>query len=131
MGLESNFQSEALAYLNSLPGCRAENVSGNASQSGRPDITGCYRGRMFKLELKTPDHRNDVSKKQRLHLRRWYSAGTVVGVVYSMKALRALFRLDWDRCPEYHVVVPEKNKCISWAEIPNWGEICRSTKPSK
>ena len=52
MGLESSFQNSVLNYLNSIPRCKAENVSGNASQSGRPDINGCFHGRMFKLKAK-------------------------------------------------------------------------------
>lgn len=122
MGIESTFQDQALTYLNSLPGCRAENVSGNASQSGRPDINGCFRGRMFKLELKTPDHKNKASKKQRLELRRWKNAGCAVGVIYSMETLKLLFSLDWEKPNRWaHVIeVVENNGCISWYEIPSW-----------
>lgn len=124
MGREGSFQSSALSYLNGLPGCKAENVSGNASQSGRPDITGCYQGRMFKLELKSPDHRNKPSKKQRIELRRWGRSGCVVGVIYSMKSLRRVFELmDWnqDYNQEYYND-EEPNGCCSWALIPTLKE---------
>lgn len=117
MGFESSFQSSVLDYLNKLPGCKAENVSGNASQSGRPDINGCFRGRMFKLELKTPDHKYQPSKKQKLELRRWKNAGCVVGVIYNMDMVRELFSLDWSypaRVEEH----PYKG-CVSWFEIPS------------
>lgn len=90
MGRESAFQAQVLRYLNSLPDCKAENVSGNAMQSGRPDINGCYRGHAFKLELKVPDHKNTTSKKQDLELRKWAAVGCSVGVIYSMRALK-----DW------------------------------------
>lgn len=115
--MESTFQSAVLKYLNSLPGCRAENVSGNAMQSGRPDITGCYKGRMFKLELKTVDHRYQASKKQLIELRKWKSVGCVVGVVYTMDVIRELFELNWSvpTRVEYHPV----NHCVSWYEIPS------------
>lgn len=121
MGLEKNFQAEALKYLNSLPHCRAENVSGNAKQSGRPDINGCFRGRMFKLELKTPDHKYQPSKKQKLELRRWKNAGCVVGVIYNMDMVRELFSLDWS----YPARVEERpyKGCVSWFEIP-YVEVC-------
>ena len=117
MGLESTFQSRALDYLNQLPGCKAENVSGNASQSGRPDINGCFHGRMFKLELKTPDNKYKASKKQLIELRKWKSVGCVVGVVYTMDVIRELFELDWSvpARVEYHPV----NHCVSWYEIPS------------
>lgn len=120
MGLESTLQSRALDYLNQLPGCKAENVSGNASQSGRPDINGCFHGRMFKLELKTPDHRYKASKKQQLELRRWKNTGCVVGVIYSMTMIYKLFSLDWEEYPGYEEKT-EANNCLSWFDIPDWG----------
>lgn len=119
MGIESNFQSVALAYLNSLPCCRAENVSGNAGQSGRPDIVGCYKGRMFKFELKVADHKNTASTKQQLNLRRWKNSGCVVGVIYSMKELRRVFALDWDLFNGKRVEKEELNGCLSWTEFPD------------
>lgn len=120
MGLEKNFQTEALKYLNSLPHCRAENVSGNAKQSGRPDINGCYHGRMFKIELKVPDNRNSASKKQSYELQRWYRAGAAVGVIYSMETLKDMMtsmelyknKSDYTQC-EVH----ELNGCTSWYRI--------------
>lgn len=117
MGLESGFQAEALRYINSLPGCKAENVSGNASQSGRPDITGCRYGRMFKLELKSPDNKYKASTKQKLELRKWKNVGAVVGVVYSMKMIYRLFSWDWNRSHGLSVML-EDNGCESWFEIP-------------
>ena len=121
MGFESNFQSAALEYLNSLPRCRAENVSGNAGQSGRPDIVGCYKGRMFKFELKVADHKNVASTKQQLNLRRWKNSGCVVGVIYSMKELRRIFNLDWDmpQLKGKRVEKEELNGCLSWTEFPD------------
>ena len=117
MGRESNFQGSVLDYLNSIPGCIAENVSGDGSQSGRPDINGCYKGRMFKLELKQPDNKYEASLKQLLELRRWRHAGCVVGVIYSMKALKQLFDWDWKTPNTVHI--EEQNGCQSWYEIPN------------
>jgi len=115
--MESNFQSSALKYLNSLPNCIAENVSGNANQSGRPDINGCYKGRMFKLELKTETYK--PTKKQLLELRRWYNKGCVVGIVYNMSSLKQFFSQNWE-------VFSGKISCYknakeeSWIRIPSW-----------
>lgn len=117
MGFESNFQSTVLKYLNSLPGCRAENVSGNANQSGRPDINGCYRGRMFKIELKTPDNKNEATKKQQLELRKWKNAGCAVAVIYSIDLLKDMFSYDWDAYEQLQGKQLE-NGCLSWYEIP-------------
>ena len=122
MGLEKNFQAEALKYLNSLPGCRAENVSGNAKQSGRPDINGCYRGRMFKIELKVPDNKNSASKKQSYELQRWYRAGAAVGVIYSIEALKGMMaslimaslELYKNKSDYTQREVHELNGCTSW-----------------
>lgn len=117
MGLESYFQSAALKYLNSLPGCRAENVSGNANQSGRPDINGCFRGRMFKIELKTPDNKNEATKKQKLELRRWMNAGCAVAVIYDMKTIKDMFSVNWD-VPYQIEYTRVKDGCKSWYIIP-------------
>lgn len=123
--MENTFQSWALEYLNSIPGCRAENVSGSAQQSGRPDINGCYMGRAFKLELKVPDHKNTASLKQRLNLRKWASVGCAVGVLYSKGSLKVfmhyllLAQLDYTK--EWGATIPEENDCESWFKIP---QIC-------
>ncbi len=122
MGFESNFQASVLQYLNGLPFCVAENVSGNSHQSGRPDINGCFRGRMFKLELKTPDNKYKASKKQQLNLRRWKNAGCVVGVIYSMEALKELFNARWNCARTRGRVIPEANGCTSWYKIPGLGD---------
>lgn len=117
MGFESNFQSTVLKYLNGLPGCKAENVSGNANQSGRPDINGCYKGRMFKIELKTHDNKNEATKKQKLELRKWRNAGCAVAVLYSMDILKEMFEQDWDAYEQIQGQQLEDG-CHSWYIIP-------------
>ncbi len=114
MGMEKSFQSSALEYLNSLPGCKAENVSGNANQSGRPDITGCYNGRMFKIELKSLDTGYQPSKKQKLELRKWKNVGCAVGVIYSLEFLKYVFEKPW--CDDESIRIDDTNQ--SWFEIP-------------
>ena len=117
MGFERSLQSSALVYLNNLPGCVAENVSGNARQSGRPDVNGCFRGRMFKIELKTPDNEYKASKKQKLNLRRWKRSGAITGVVYSLKFLKKVFKQEGLLPPGYYYQ-SEPNGCESWINIP-------------
>lgn len=119
MGFESSFQSTVLKYLNSLPGCKAENVSGNANQSGRPDINGCYRGRMFKIELKTPDNKNEATKKQFLELRKWKNAGCAVAVIYDMDILKEMFSFDWYSMGSAGGDSIDFNGCHSWYRIPS------------
>ncbi len=120
MGIEGSLQASILSYLNKLPGCRAENVSGNANQSGRPDINGCYLGRMFKFELKTIDHQNTPTKKQSLELKKWRRAGCVTGILYSTKALKEA--MDLIRTTHSNIEIEysweEGNGCISWIVIP-------------
>lgn len=118
MGRESNFQASVLKYLNSLPGCVAENVSGNSQQSGRPDVNGCIRGRMFKLELKTKDNEYKASKKQELNLRRWRRSGSIVGVVYSLDFLREVFSQRGFHKRVAFYEKDEENDCYSWIDVP-------------
>lgn len=120
MSLENTLQSNVLDYLNSLPECVAENVSGNASQSGRPDINGCIRGRAFRIELKIPDDRNKATKKQNLSLRRWARAGSIVAVAYSLEFVQSLFDKHGVRIKPSHntYTVEERNGCYSWAVVP-------------
>lgn len=87
MASESSIQSDILAFINSLPQGRAENVSGNAQQSGRADINACIVGRTFKIEVKTEDTsygRKGATEKQRLYLEKWARAGAISCVVYSV-----------------------------------------------
>ena len=89
--MESSIQTNVLKYLNSLPKCMAENVRGNASQSGRADINACYKGRCLKLELKDPeDEGYKATKQQLLYLEKWRRAGAVVGVCYSVEDVKKI-----------------------------------------
>lgn len=89
--MERDIQSSVLKYLNSIPGCMAENVRGNASQSGRADINGCYKGHCLKIELKDPeDEGYKATQQQKLYLKRWERAGAVVGICYSVEDVKKL-----------------------------------------
>lgn len=87
---ERSLQSAVLKYLNSLPKCIAENVSGNASQSGRADINACYKGRCIKIELKDPDEGYEPTEQQLLYLKKWAAAGAKTGVCYSVEEVKLL-----------------------------------------
>lgn len=89
---ESALQSKVLKYLNSLPYCVAENQSGNASQSGRADINGCYKGKSFRIELKVGD--NEASTKQLINLRKWKNAGAITGVCYTLEEVKTLLGVE-------------------------------------
>lgn len=87
---ETSLQTTVLNYLNGLPNCMAENVSGNASQSGRADINVCYKGHCIKIELKDPDTGYEPTKHQLLYLKKWELAGALVGVCYSLQDVKNL-----------------------------------------
>ena len=89
---ETSLQNAVLSYLNSIPGCMAENVSGNASQSGRSDINACYKGHCLKLELKDPTTGYKPSQQQLLYLKKWKKAGAVTAVCYSLDDVKHLLR---------------------------------------
>lgn len=91
---ESSIQSSVLQYLNSIPGCVAENVSGNARQRGRADINGCYKGKCFKIELKSEDTGYKPSKQQELYLKKWKAAGAIVGICYSLEDVKEVLGID-------------------------------------
>ena len=98
--MERNIQSSILKYLNSLPGCMAENVRGNASQSGRADINACYKGRCLKLELKDPDDEGyEATQQQLLYLEKWRRAGAAVGVFYSLQQVK-----DFIKCIDEGII---------------------------
>ena len=92
---EGSIQTKILKYLNSLPDCMAENVSGNANQSGRSDINACYKGITLKIELKDPTTGYQPSKQQLLYLKEWEYAGAITAVCYSLEEVKSLIeRVD-------------------------------------
>lgn len=95
---ETSFQSAVLKYLNSLPECIAENVSGNARQSGRADINACYKGVCLKLELKDGDTDYQATEQQKLYLLKWKKAGATVAVCRYLDEVKEIIaRIDKGR----------------------------------
>lgn len=91
MALEKTIQTNILNYLNKeVNYCVAENVTGCASQKGRPDINGCWMGRSFRIEVKSPDNNYDVTKLQDTNLRKWAKAGSICFVAYSVEDVKAI-----------------------------------------
>ena len=74
---ESSIRSAILSYLNSLSQSYFE-ISRPGSQSGKPDITGCLRGRYVAVEVKRL--REKPTKLQAYKLKRIYEAGGI-GIV--------------------------------------------------
>lgn len=89
MALESTITNNILKYLNyEVKDCVAEKVAGNAFQKDRPDINGCWKGRAFRIEVKSPDHGNKPTKGQLLNLKKWEKAGAISFVAYSVEDVR-------------------------------------------
>lgn len=99
---ETSIQNQVLKYLNSLPECMAENVSGNAQQSGRADINACYKGVCLKIELKDPTTGYKPSAQQLLYLKKWRRAGAVTAVCYSLDEVKEVLRKIDERTMESH-----------------------------
>ena len=85
MPREDSIVASVLRYLNGLEGGVAEKVQGTAYSSGKADINACYKGQSIRIEMKTPDNGNKASKKQKVNLLRWRTAGAVAFTAYSLK----------------------------------------------
>ena len=63
--------------------------------AGLPDLIGCFRGRFFGLEVKTPESRSKVSKRQEyVHTLIRKAGGLAVVVSSPTEALSALETLE-------------------------------------
>lgn len=123
MALESSIQSDILDYINKLPYGKAENVSGNAQQSGRADINACIYGYTLKIEVKTEDTaygRKGATTKQRLYLEKWARAGAFSCVVYSVEDVKYCVGL---LLRKHHMFSTTKNLQLSgrgkWYDVEN------------
>ena len=87
---ESTIVAAIMHALKSVPELAVRKRWGSEmAAAGDPDLTGCYRGRHFELEVKAPGGR--LSRIQEVRLKEWHEAGPVVGVVHSAEeALAAL-----------------------------------------
>lgn len=118
MPFEKSITNSIIKYLNSLPDCRAEKVQGGATASGRADINACYRGRTIRIEVKTPDHKNRTSEKQKHNLDKWAKAGAVVMTMYNLDAVKAaLWYINHGRTGVF--VMVDDYGCESKLWIPN------------
>jgi len=90
MAIESSITKSILTYLNTkVDNCTAEKVFGGmVGKKGKADINGCWKGRSFRIEVKSPDNGNKVSLAQKLNLELWEKAGALCLVVYSLKEVK-------------------------------------------
>lgn len=97
MPLEKNIQKSIITWINKQPHAIAENVSGNARQSGRGDINACICGRCVKIEVKRPINESNyaTTKKQELYLKRWGRAGAFCISVRSLSEAKETLKPLW------------------------------------
>lgn len=95
MALESTITNNIIKYLNGIKECKAEKLMGNGFQKDKPDINGCCRGQMFKIEVKSPDHGNKPTPGQLLELKLWRKAGAVCFVAYSVEDVKKRINESW------------------------------------
>jgi Holliday junction resolvase len=65
-------------------------IHGNIYSAGIPDLLGCYRGRFFALEVKTPENKKGATELQEAQLRRIREAGGLGYVIRSVDAADSL-----------------------------------------
>lgn len=90
MALETAITASILKYLNTqVTECIAEKVFGGmVGAAGKADINGCWKGRNFKIEVKSPEHRSQPTLAQKLYLEKWSKAGALCFVAYSLKDVK-------------------------------------------
>jgi hypothetical protein len=83
---ESELTRDCVRRLNTVPLCYAFRVHGGPHQrKGTLDITGCYEGAFFSIEMKLPTTRNRVTPIQRAMIARLRACGALVGVATSLR----------------------------------------------
>lgn len=88
---EKSLKRRVLRELNAMPNCKAITTAVPGVETGTPDILGCYRGKMFALELKVG--KNQPTDLQQHRLKQWAAAGAVAIVVREPFGLKE--RLEW------------------------------------
>ncbi len=79
---ESSIVAAITRALKSVPSLVVRKRWGSEmAAAGDPDLTGCYRGHHFELEVKAPGGR--TTRIQEIRLEEWRAAGAITGVVHS------------------------------------------------
>lgn len=90
---ESGIVAAIMQALKSVPDLVVRKRWGSEmAAAGDPDLTGCYRGLHFELEVKAPGGR--LTRIQEVRLEEWRRAGAVVGVVHSAGEARRVLGIE-------------------------------------
>ena len=92
-GRETALVRTILKNLSKVPGLAARKRHGSTmTTAGDPDITGCYEGRHFELEVKRPG--NLATPLQLERLEEWRRAGALVGIIHNTREALACLGID-------------------------------------
>ena len=73
---EKTITKNILKNIRTIEGVRVSKRSTGWNRTGEPDVTGCYKGVRFELELKVPGKK--PTKLQQKRLDEWRESGAVV-----------------------------------------------------
>jgi len=98
--LEATICRNIQRLLLAIPGCYVEKRHGGTyTTAGRPDLSGCYHGVRFEIEVKRPG--GALTDTQFTELVAWKQAGAICGVVTSEQEAMDVLRSD----PEIVVIL--------------------------
>ena len=81
---EASLVKNILKRLNGIPGCRAQKTHGGKyGTKGKPDITGCFYGIRFEMEVKRPGEKPDPLQQHEMD--QWSNVGAFVKTVHSVE----------------------------------------------
>ena len=86
---ESSLVDKMMTFLsNNYPGFYFNCHGGMYQMTGLPDIIGIYNGRMIAIEAKMPGKENELTKKQKLVIRRINLYGGVAFMATSVNQIK-------------------------------------------
>lgn len=88
---ETVFQESVLKYLYTLPNIVVHNNVGSVHNSGISDVTGCYKGRYFALELKIP--KGIKGEHQKAYIDKVLNAGGLAGFAETLEKVKEVLEI--------------------------------------
>jgi hypothetical protein len=88
---ENQIKNSVLKYLKTIQGLKCHKRGASLSQNGEPDITGCYKGLHFEIELKAPGKKPTVLQQKKMD--EWEKAGAIVFWADSLQTVKQQFEI--------------------------------------
>ncbi len=86
MATEQQIQKKITTFLEK-EGCYVVKVI-SATKAGIPDILGCYKGKFFAIEVKTPKTKTNTSKLQEYNLQKIIDLGGYSCVAWEVEQVK-------------------------------------------